>query len=58
MTEVKKDPEKSKLYEEAAKAFANPKTRLSSNRSMHMQRYVARNRASKTMNGKTNGETD
>tara|TARA_B100000424_G_C22592058_1_gene331738 strand:+ start:259 stop:438 length:180 start_codon:yes stop_codon:yes gene_type:complete len=57
MTEVKKDPEKERLYREAAKAFADPKQRLSKNRSVHIQRYVLRNRSSKNMGGKTDGSS-
>ncbi len=53
MTENKPDPEKERLYREAAKAFADPKQRLSKNRSVHIQRYVLRNRSSKNMGGKT-----
>lgn len=55
VTEIKPNPQKERLYQEAAKAWADPKQRLSKNRSLHMTRYVMRGMAKKTMNGKTNG---
>ena len=54
MTELKKNYEESqRLYREAEKAWADPTHRLSKNRTIHVTRYVLRNRAlKKTMNGK------
>ena len=54
MSEVK---EKQRLYQEAAKAWADPKQRLSKNRTIHITRYVLRNRAVKKMTGKTDGSS-